>query len=277
MKLSLLPAVMIASVACLFSVTTGTRAATIPVEAVSQPKILWRLVMEDFYGPYDRHQKCWISHIGGDTICMRPHRLDQVSVGGINHYFLVIGGNRLDENGMPQQSHADAGVMGLIIFKDNGRNLKLVAKNDLHAAIGSFGSIPAEEQFAVREIGPNDTYGWIAESGWMGQGITITYSGIFVAIGDTIADLGSLPSHYDNSGNCENGKVIGSGEPCSDYSATIMFDPQQHNERFYPALLKVTGSREGMIIDQTFVTKFDPSRLAYGKIDGLPKEFADGI
>jgi hypothetical protein len=267
----------LALAAILFSAASETRAGAIPLAAVDQPKVLWRIVMEGFYGPYDKRQKCWIAHMGGETVCMRPHRLDQVSIQGVNHYYLVIGGTRLDESGQPQGSHADAGVLGLMIFKDDGKFLKLVARNDLHSSMGSFGSIPDEDQFAVREIGPNDSYGWVANNGWMGQGIMISYSDVFAAVGDTVVDIGTLPAHYDNSGNCEDDKVIGSGEPCSDYSSTVMFDSAQRNDRFYPVILKVTGSREGVAIDRTYSAKFDPNKLTYSKIEGLPKEFANGI
>jgi len=261
----------------LCAVFSGALAGSIPVRTASEPKVLWRMVMEEFYGPYDRHKKCWVGRVGSETLCMRPHRLDQTVIKGVNHYFLVMGGSKLDDSGELQQSHADSGVLGLVIFKDDGQFLRLVAKNDLHTPFGSFGTLPDEDQFTVREIGPNDTYGWVATGGWMGQGLTISSSDVFAAIGDTIASIGSLPNHFDNNGNCEDDKVIGTGEPCSDYSFTFMFDSLSQNERFYPAVLKLTGTREGKFLDQNFITKFDPNKMTYGKINGLPKEFVDGI
>lgn len=259
------------------TMSSGVLAGQIPIRTASEPKAFWRTVMQEFYGPYDKHNKCWIGRVAGEALCMRPHRLDQVPIKGVTHYFLVMGGSKLDEGGEPQMSHADSGVLGLVIFKENGKFLKLVAKNDLHTPFGSFGTLPDEDQFAVREIGPKDTYGWVANGGWTGQGLRITSSEIFAAIGDTVADIGSVPNHFDNMGNCENGKVMNSGEPCTDYSFTLMFDSANQNDRFFPAIVKLTGTREGKLLDQTFVSKFDPGKMTYGKIDGLPKEFVDGI
>lgn len=252
-------------------------AASIPADAAKDPKTLWRKVMEDYYGPYDRAKKCWVATLHGEHVCMRPHRLDQISIRGANHLFLVIGGTVLGDDGEPQQSHADAGALGLIILKTAGPSLKLVAKNDLHSAFGTFGAVPAEDQFELRKIGPDDSYGWLATSGWMGQGHNITSVSIFTARGEEIVRLGDIPNHYDNQGNCENGKTINDGKPCTDYSAELSFDASDNGSRFYPVIMKVAGSREGATLDQTFATTFDEQSFTYKPIKGLPEEFANGI
>lgn len=252
-------------------------AAPLPAATASQPKTLWKLVMEGYYGAYDKALKCWTARIGEDRVCMRPHRLDQVAIGGVNHLFLVIGGSRLGDDGQPQQSHADSGVLGLIVLKQDGDALTLVASNDLHSPFGSFGSVPAEDAFAIREIGPDETHGWVATDGWMGQGHMITSATIFAPVGDKVVSIGNIPDHYDNSGNCENGKVIGSDTPCTDYSAELIFDSADKASRFFPVIVKVTGSREGVPIDKAFTTRFDPGSFTYSKIEGLPEEFANGI
>lgn len=190
-----------------------TLAAPIPVETAKDPKTLWRLVMGDYYGPYDKARKCWVATLDGQQVCMRPHRLDEASIHGTNHLFLVIGGTVLGDDGEPQQSHADAGALGLIILKADGPSLKLVARNDLHTPFGTFGAVPVEDQFELRQIGPDDTFGWLATNGWMGQGHHITSATIFAARGEDIVSLGDIPNHYDNHGNCENGKTINDGKP----------------------------------------------------------------
>lgn len=257
--------------------TPFANAGTIPAAAIDQPKLLWRMVMESYYGPYDNALKCWIGKFGADRVCARPHRLDNVEINGVDHLYLVAGGPLLDDQGGTRESHADVGALGLIVLRKNGKNLKFVAKNDLHTPFGSFGLLPAEDQFAIREIGPNDTYGWVAKSGWMGQGHIIASSTIFAPIGDTVLAIGDIPDHYDNTGNCENGKIIGSETPCTDYSATVIFDSTEKSGRFYPIIVKVQGTREGVSVDETFNAKFDVKKLSYGKIHGMPKEFDEGI
>lgn len=263
--------------AALLHVTGNAAAASIPAEAAQSPKTLWRLVMEGNYGPYDKALKCWTARIAEDRVCMRPHRLDQVTIGGVNHLFLAIGGTRLGEDGQPQEAHVDSGMLGLIVLRQDGGLLRLVAKNDLHTPFGSFGNVPSEDAFAVREIGPNETYGWVATDGWMGQGHMLTSATIFAPVGDKIITIGNIPDHYDNSGNCEDGKVIGSEVACTDYSSELIFDSADSSARFYPIIVKVTGTREGVTIDQAFTTKFDPGKFAYPKIEGMPEEFANGI
>lgn len=252
-------------------------AAPIPADAGKQPKTLWRLVMEDYYGLYDQGKKCWVATLHGEQVRMRPHRLDQASIHGVNHLFLVIGGVVLGDDGQPQQSHADAGALGLIILKTEGSALRLVAKNDLHSAFGTFGAVPAEDQFKLRQIGPDDTYGWLATNGWMGQEHNITSATVFAARGEDIVSLGDIPNHYDNQGNCENGRTIDGGKPCTDYSAELSFDTSDQSARFYPVIMKITGAREGVTLDQTFTTTFDDHTFTYKSIEGLPEEFANGI
>lgn len=263
--------------AALFHSAGGAAAASIPAHAAQDPKTLWRLVMESYYGPYDKALKCWTARIAEDHVCMRPQRLDRITVRNSEHLFLAIGGTRIGQDGEFQTSHADSGVLGLLVLKADGPTLRLVAKNDLHAGFGSFGNPPSEESIAVREVGPNDTYGWVVSDGWMGQGHVITYSNILAPIGDTIVGIGSIPVHYDNSGNCENGKIIGSDTACTDYSGELLFDSADTSGRFYPLILKVTGTREGTVLDQAFTTSFDPGKLTYKAMQGLPEEFANGI
>ena len=252
-------------------------AASIPAAAAKDPKTLWRLVMQDYYGRYDRAKKCWVAILDGEQVCMRPHRLDLAAIHGVNHLFLVIGGSVLGDDGEPRQSHADAGALGLIILKAEGPVLALVAKNNLHSAFGTFGAVPAEDQFELRQIGPDDTYGWLATSGWMGQGHHIASATVFAVRGDDVVSLGAIPNHYDNQGNCENGKTIDDGKPCTDYSAELSFDTSDKSARFHPVVMKITGAREGVTLDQTFTTRFDDQSYTYRPIAGLPEEFANGI
>lgn len=260
-----------------FHASSSAAAAPIPADAAQQPKILWRSVMEDYYGPYNKAKKCWVARLDGQRVCMRPHRLDQIAIHGVNHLFLVVGGTVLGDDGQPMEAHVDSGALGLIVLKTAGDTLKLVAKNNLHEPFGTFGTVPAEDQFAFREIGPDETYGWVATSGWMGQGHVISSAKIFAARGKEIAAIGDIPNHYDNSGNCENGKVLGSDKPCTDYSAELSFDMSDKSSRFYPIIMKVKGTREGVALDQTFTTTFDSARSSYKPIEGLPEEFANGI
>ena len=60
------------------------------------------------------------------------------------------------------------------------------------------------------------------------------------------------------------------GEPCTDYSFELMFDAADQSQRFYPLILRLTGSRKGIQYDQSFVVRFDESKFRYEEIKGLP-------
>ena len=57
----------------------------------------------------------------------------------------------------------------------------------------------------------------------------------------------------------------------------MSFDTSGKGGRFYPIVMKITGSREGATLDQTFTTTFDSQSFTYKPIQGLPEEFANGI
>lgn len=261
---------------CLTVILSSPAQATdLSAGLLAQPKVFWREFMKDFYGSYSRQMKCWISVRAGQRYCMRPHRLDEVRVGKQRYVFLVVGGSRMDDNGVLEQYHAAAGAMGLIVLKEVEGQLQTVAKNSLYEDFGSFGQLPSEDLFEVRQIGPNDTYGWTATGGWSGMGITIESTTIYAPIGDKVVSIGTMPNHYDDEGNCDGGKNLQSGAPCTDYSFELMFDPQDQSQRFYPIVLKLSGSRQGVLYDQSFTVPFDPQKYRYRDIKDLPQGIDD--
>ncbi len=163
-----------------------------------------------------------------------------------------------------------------MIFEAGDAGFVRVAANNLHEEIGSFGEIPPKDQFEVREIGPDEDYGWIATTGWMGQGISISSTNVYARVDDTIKLIGTLPAHFDDQGNCENGKLLTDGGPCSDYDFEIGFDTKLKSDRFYPALLGLRGNDQGTKTSREYTSRFDPLSFPIGKIDGLPQAFAEG-
>jgi hypothetical protein len=237
---------------------------------LDQPKAFWRELMKSVYGPYDKGKKCWIGRRGVERFCMRPHRMDKLTVKGNKTVFVVVGGSRIGEDGELEQAHPSTAAMGLMVLQDRNGVLSKAADNGLYEEFGSFGMLPPEEYFSVREIGPNETFGWAASSGWSGQGITTEWTTIYAAIGDKVTAIGGVPSHFDDSGNCEGGKHLMSGEPCTDYSFELMFDSAYQSQRFYPLILRLTGSRKGVQYNDSFVVRFDESKFGYEEVKGLP-------
>ncbi|WP_035526237.1 hypothetical protein [Hoeflea sp. BAL378] len=199
---------------------------SIPAAAADDPKAFWSAVMEEFYGGYDKRAKCWIGAVGGETLCMRPHLVSTVSVEGAPTHFVAMAGYAPGADGGRADCHACTGKLGLVILREAGERLALVARNDLATDAGSWGTVPPEEAFRVVEFGKGN-HGWLMEFFYTGQGYTEGGVGIFGAVGDRILDLGFVSTHSDNGGACGEGL----GE-CYVYSYEILSDPSGSDSRF---------------------------------------------
>ena len=192
----------------------------IPGSAVASPKAFWSAVMQEFYGPYSKRQKCWLGTVGGVTVCMRPHLVNSVAIDGVITHFVVTGGYAPDNDGSRADCHACSGRLGLIVLRDGDR-LELVARNDLAEEVGSWGTIPAEDQFRLQRIGP-DAYGWTMRSGYTGQGYTGIGETVYGLVGDKVVDFGFINTHSDNGGACGDGMGA-----CYEHDYELLFDPRQ--------------------------------------------------
>ena len=107
---------------------------------------------------------------------MKPIRLDVTKSTGRKMLFIVAGGHHLDEDGQPQGCHPCAGVLGLIVLTPNGANLGVVATNDLYEGYDTYGGYPgryrpsSDASVTVHKLGPNGTYGWVANLGEVHSG-----------------------------------------------------------------------------------------------------------
>tara|TARA_R110002020_G_scaffold150446_3_gene327182 strand:+ start:7179 stop:8069 length:891 start_codon:yes stop_codon:yes gene_type:complete len=199
---------------------------TIPADAADDPKAFWSAVMEEFYGPYDKRAKCWIGAVGSEKLCMRPHLLSTVAVDGEPMHFVAMAGYAPGPDGGRAECHACTGKLGLVILRETGERLALVARNDLATDAGSWGTVPPEEFFRVVELGKGN-HGWLMEFFYTGQGYTEGGVGIFGAVGDRILDLGFVSTHSDNDGACGEGL-----RECFRYSYEILSDPSGSGSRF---------------------------------------------
>jgi hypothetical protein len=247
----LLPALVFGAVSVPASAGTMT---DIPLSAAGDPKLLWRAVMEGFYGPYDRASKCWMGTIDGRRHCMRPHKLDAVTTDGRELLFIVTGGYPIGENGGRNDCHACPGSLGLIVLGKTAGGLELIARNSLADETGAWGTVPVEENFRLRKIG-DARYGWTMESGWTGQGYHSGWIDIFGISGSDVVEFGSVPIHADNSGTCGDG--LGA---CFVKSYEIVFDEGADGSFYGIVLRRLEESTEG---PASFSIGFDPGSLSY--------------
>jgi hypothetical protein len=248
----------------------------IPSSLTKQHAKLWKAVMANFYGRYNRSRKCWIGkfRVEGDTVlvCMRPNKLEVTSNGKYRFFHFSIAGHFLFKDGTKPDCHPCQGAMGLITLSDAQKKLAVVAKNSLYEKIGPWGSAPPEENFSIQKLGPRGNFGWLIKGSYTGQGINPSWVDVHGHFADTIRKIGSIPLGY--SMWCEGGKSS-DGVPCPDYSFEMAFDTTERTTAFYSIILKGSGLREGKRFNPIFRIPFNRKSLSYTLPGGLPAELQD--
>ncbi|MBG1232144.1 hypothetical protein [Aestuariivirga litoralis] len=224
-------------------------------------KAFWKAAMASSYGPYSKQHKCWIGKKEGEQYCMRPTTFSDVEMGSRHLLFASMGGSKLDENGGLEDYHAAAGYSGYVVFEAKASGLKEVARSNLFWASGGMGNPPSEDDVAVRKIGP-DAFAWFVISGYGNQGYFATHTTIFAPVGDKVAEVGDIPNASDDSGACEK-------DACTNLQTEILIDTAKEATRFYPLVVKVTGTSEGKPESSTFQVPFEDSKLEYAVPKGL--------
>jgi hypothetical protein len=226
----------------------------IPADKAADREQLWAAVMESFYGGHDAARECWLATIDLQEHCMRPHRLDAVDADTGHLYFIVTGGYRISEIGEPDNCHACAGSLGLIVLRQSGSLLELVARNGLAAQAGAWGAIPDNGSFRLREIG-DGAYGWTMERLWGGQGYVGSTVSVFGVSGSDVVDLGDVPILADNTDLCGN-----ETSTCFTKTYDLVFDALSGDGFRDIVLKKRPDSTEG---PASFRIPFDREGFAY--------------
>ncbi len=188
---------------------------------------------------------------------MKPYKVDTIGYAGNRRLFIVIVGQTLGDDGAPEEYHAARGIFGLIVLAENGEQLDLVAKDNLYEEIGSYGAVPPTDSFAVRELGPSGSYGWVILEDYFHSGRQIDFNHLYAIVGDTVTSIGLICSRYaENEAACV-------GERCSDYSIGVLIDATARSGRFYPLILRTSGVRQGRPFNKMHRIHFDESAFQY--------------
>ena len=78
---------------------------------------------------------------------------------------------------------------------------------------GGWGRAPAKEDIQVVSFGPRE-FGWTVKAADGGMGHFYAYDVVFAPTDGAVKQMGMFPTHYDNNGNCEDGKDINTKGPC---------------------------------------------------------------
>ncbi len=256
----------------LFTAVTPALAGTataIPSTAAQNDKQLWRQVMAEFYGRYDKKEKCWVSKTADHSYCMRPQTLNRIADGSRHLLFLSVSGTTLGED---NSCHACTGTLGFLILSDQGKTLSVVARSEPYIEAGSNGEAPTEDKVSVHRIGKPGSYAWAVDSSWMGQGISVTTKVIYAMIGEQVKEVAQLPAAFDDQGNCDNGTNLMTNEKCSELAFGFTFEAGTADEAYMPILMKGSGTLKGEPFTQTFTARFDKATMTYPMPEGMPED-----
>ncbi len=248
--------------------TPAPKATSILSSSIGMGKELIRGVMSEFYGVYDQTKQCWVAKHKNNAYCMRPIKLEVVSLKGTKQYFVSVGGRQLDENGDPKDCHACLGALGLLVLAPNGSNVALLAKNNLYEDYETYGRSPSPKMISIYRIGPGDNYGWIAQASEIHGGEEYLWSQVYGVLGDNVALLASVITHYANPMTCESeGRAY-----CTDVSANLIVDQTSALGAFFPLILNASGKLRGAQWRKTYQFRFDESSRKYIAPTGVPEE-----
>ena len=274
------------------------RSTSIPSSLADDEKRLMPKVMSEFYGTFDKEKHpisidqkeekgCWVSTKSGpypqgawgvDTentvikdiaYCMKPIRLDVIKPAGRKLLLVVAGGNYLDEDGQPQGADPSLGVFGLIVLTPNGANLGVVATNDLYEGYESYGGYPQHDTIAVRKLGPNGAYGWVAKLAYAHSNQEHEWVQVYGVIGNSVTLLAFFETHFSEDYGEETCQEVGG---CSTLSAKYTFDTHSSVGPFYPIILQVSGIQKGRPFRGNYRLVFDNKSLKYLRPENVPDE-----
>jgi hypothetical protein len=250
------------------------RSTSIPSRLADDEKRLMLEVMNEFYGTFDKEKACWISkhqdtlfHKANRTYCMKPIRLDVIKSTGRKMLFIVAGGQRLDEEGEPEQYHAAQGVFGLIVLTPRGANLGVVATT-LYEEFETYGGYPQHDSITIHRLGPSGAYGWAAKLGEDHGGYDIRWVQVYGVIGNSVKPLTTITSYYSDEGR----SGCGPEAHCTALSVKHALETHSSASSFYPIILRVSGIREGRPFRGNYRMVFDKNSLTYLAPNNMPDE-----
>jgi hypothetical protein len=202
---------------------------------------------------------------------MKPIKSETVSSTDGKRLFVVVSGQKLDESGEPEESHAAPGALGLIVLTPNGPHLGIVASNSLYEDFGHWGMAVDRTSVAIRQLGSKGSYGWVMNSSKVHFGTASDFAGIYGVIGDTVSLLTTLVTHYDDSGS---GACGDERRRCTELAVNYVFEPSATQSDFYPIILRVSGIKGGRPFKGNYRLVFDKDSLKYVVPKGVPEEIA---
>lgn len=225
--------------------------------------------LSDSFGTQDAKLKCHKINLTqgeggeGQHYCIRVARMDQTN----NLTYMVLAGDKYDENWNSQDSHVDQGIIRFIVLKDDSGSQKIHLSTKFEDS-GNYGTASSSAQLV--KINPAGDVAWVTSYGDVHQGYSSTGITLTAVIENQIKVIASIPTSTDNSGAC------GDEETCEFYTAEAdLRILNRSSEGVFPLRIEVDGRKGTKNKMVAFKKAFD---IIYSKKDGefiLPKELTD--
>lgn len=219
-----------------------------------------RSVLNQIYDKYSSDYDCWhtFDAESNKKYCMEVGRLDKINVNGVDRYYLLAPGWIADDYGKPAGVHVDNGLVGAFVLEVRNGELGIIAGNT-GISIGTSGQAPSEWNFV--NLGSSDNWGWQSVQGYCQMGWCDSSYVILAPYDKTIRNLAdNLPASH----SYENSSSFGNPESNVNISVELKIDSSNVNEKMFPLLLTVTGTKENKKIEpKTYKILFSEEQWKY--------------
>jgi len=222
-------------------------------------------VLSRVYDGYDQQNACWrAQHYEGDGFCcLKIKRQDRLNTAKSARLYLLLTGQCYNNKGELDDSHASSGIVGAFVLGLGENNISIIAGHP-RMPMGSWGTPP--EDWSLIKLGPNDYWGWKAEGGYSGQGVSWSWYSFLVPYGKSIREL-TAPLSFDDSGNCSEENEC----RLTTIDGKLEIDSTQIDVAVFPLHLTLKGKVKGKkLAPKTWVLPFDTKSWSYKKPKGLP-------
>lgn len=236
--------------------------------ACKQPEPLnAKQVLDSVYPQYDAKHACWVADDKvSNPYCMKLDSEKLLHLSSGDRLYVLVAGEMVDENGVWNGSHANAGLVGAFVAEKISGKTKIIAAN-ANIPSGTFGQAP--NGWKLVQLGANDYWGWLNSWGDCHQGDCGSFYSIFVPYGKSIKDTGLVTQSVDNTGACADDEDVCSKTTVK-LESTLKIDTSNQDARVYPLQITVTGLNQGIKIKPTIWTlTFNTKKWAYQE----PKDY----
>lgn len=245
-------------------------------------------IVQPFYPTYSKTLQCRVAmdKEHGTQHCMRLLKAEKRDTPQGKLMYLLYGGNFIDlETGKEGSYHAAAGLAGMFVLREKGRDdwELLAAESDY--TVGAFGAAPEKSQWTFHEFG-KDKWGFLTQHSDAHQGYAGSHYVILAHDGGKKISSSWLGASFSNTGaygdKCEfymgEDNVLSTSErkaclaKLADVSSSIkILRDKPAINGFYPLQITLKGFMSGKKFNnQAHILNFNVKKMAYIKPKNYP-------